>query len=276
MIKCIIHAADIHIHNFVRHEEYGEQLEKFIQMCEEIASHYEKDEVRILLAGDIVNQKNTISNELIIFTSIFLRKLQDIATVVVISGNHDMVVSNTTRTDTLTGIFQTANFENCRFLDMALGYESGCVIDDNVTWALYSIHEDYRKPDIEDSLEQKPDNTVIGLYHGTIIGATLNNGSVMDSGLDTDDFTGCDMVMAGHIHKRQVLKRGDVEIVYPGSLVQQTFGETITQHGFAVWELVDGEWKYNFHDIESDYGLYDMEIESIEDLAENKEKLINY
>ena len=42
---------------------------------------------------------------------------------------------------------------------------------------------------------------------------------------------------AGDIHKRQEIKRGDVKIVYPGSLIQQTFGETVTQHGFAVWDL---------------------------------------
>ena len=175
MVKCIIHAADIHIHNFMRHEEYAAQLEKFIEKCEEIASEYERDEVRILIAGDIVNQKNTISNELIIFTSMFLRKLQEIATVIVISGNHDMVISNTSRTDTLTGIFQTANFEDCKYLDMILDYKSGCVVDDNITWAVYSTHEDYMRPNLEESIENHPDNTVVGLYHGLIVGAKLTS-----------------------------------------------------------------------------------------------------
>ena len=275
MIKCIIHAADIHIRNYSRYEEYAEQLNKFINKCEEIVQGYERDEVRILLAGDIVNQKNTISNELIVFTSLFLRQLQEIATVIVISGNHDMVVSNSSRTDTLTGIFQTANFENCKFLDMELEYRSGCVADENVTWAVYSIHEDYMRPDIESSMENNPGNTVIGLYHGTIIGATLNNGTVMDSGLDGDAFAGCDMVMAGHIHKRQVLKRGDVEIVYPGSLIQQSFGETVSEHGFAVWRHDGEKFNYEFIDLENDYSLYDMEVESLEALYEDKEKLIN-
>lgn len=275
MIKCIIHCADIHIRNFTRMEEYGEQLEKFMEKCEEIASGYEKDEVRILIAGDLFQSKNNISNELIIFSSIFLRKLQEIARVIVISGNHDMVVSNATRTDSLTGLFQTAGFENSQYLDMLLQYHSGCIVDDNVTWALYSIHEEYRKPDMEEMIEQNPNNTVIGLYHGTIVGAELNNGTVMDSGLDGDAFAGCDVVMAGHIHKRQVLNRGNVEIVYPGSLIQQTFGETISEHGFAVWKLEDGELSYEFIDIDNDYGLYDMEVESLEALNKDEEKLIN-
>jgi len=275
MIKCIIHAADIHIRNFMRYDEYSEQLEKFINECEKIASEYERDEVRILIAGDIVNQKNTISNELIVFTSIFLRRLEQIAVVIVIAGNHDMVVSNNTRTDTLTGLFQTANFEDCRYLDMMLGYKSGCVVDDNITWAVYSIHEDYLKPNLETAIEENPDNIVIGLYHGTIVGAVLDNGTVMDSGLDDDAFSGCKAVMAGHIHKRQILSRGEVEIVYPGSLIQQSFGETISQHGFAVWRIENGDLSYEFIDLDNDYSLYDMEIETIEDLKEDKEKLIN-
>jgi DNA repair exonuclease SbcCD nuclease subunit len=80
--------------------------------------------------------------------------------------------------------------------------------------------------------------------------------------------------MAGHIHKRQVLKRGDVKIVYPGSLIQQTFGETVSQHGFAVWNLED--MTYRFEDLDSDYSLYDMEIENFDDLDDDKEKLINF
>lgn len=275
MVKLIIHCADLHIRTYQRLEEYAEVLNLFIEKCNEIVSNYEKNEIRIVIAGDLFHLKNTISNELIIFTSIFLRRLQEIAPVVVIAGNHDMVVSNATRTDTITGIFQTANFENCSYLDMILDYKSGCVIDDNITWAVYSIHEDYVKPDIESSIENNPDNTVIGLYHGTIVGATLDNGTVMDSGLDGDAFSGCKVVMAGHIHKRQILRRGEVEIIYPGSLIQQSFGETISQHGFAVWKLENGDMSYEFVDIESDYSLYDMEVESLEDIHENKEKLIN-
>ena len=276
MIKCIIHAADIHIRNFTRHNEYAEQLDKFIEKCKEIASEYERDEVRILIAGDLVNQKNNISNELIIFTSIFLRRLGEIAPVIVIAGNHDMVVSNTNRKDTLTGLFNTAHFESCNYLDSMLDYRSGCIIDDNITWALYSIHDNYMRPNIEENIEEHPENTVIGLYHGLILGAKMDNGIVMDSGLDCDAFDGCDIVMAGHIHLRQSLRRGNVEVLYPGSLIQQSFGETVSEHGFAVWRLgEDGKFKSVTIDIENDYSLYDMETESIEAINENKERLIN-
>ena len=274
-IKCIIHLADIHIRNFARLDEYSEQLTKVVDKCREVASEYKKEEVRIVICGDLAHSKNTISNELIVFASYFLRQLEEIATVIVIAGNHDLIVENKARTDTLTAIFDTANFENCKFLDAMLDYKSGCAIDNNVVWCLYSIYEDFLRPTtIEEIKESHPDSKFIGLFHGQVVGSTLNNGYVSDSGLDGDAFVGCNCVMAGHLHKRQVLKRGDVEIVYPSSLIQQTYGETVSQHGFAVWNVED--MTYRFIDIESDYGLYDVEIDNIDDIEEDKEKLINF
>lgn len=274
-IKCIIHLCDIHIRNFARLEEYSEQLTKTVEKCKEIASKYNKDEVRIVISGDLVHSKNTISNELIVFASYFLRQLEEIAKVIVIAGNHDLIVENKTRTDTMTALFDTANFDNCIFLDAELDYKSGCAIDNNVVWCLYSIYEDFLRPtNIEELKESHPNNKFIGLFHGQVIGSTLNNGYVSDSGLDSEAFEGCDCVMAGHLHKRQVLKRGNTEIVYPGSLIQQTYGETVSQHGFAVWNVED--MTYEFIDIDSDYGLYDVEINNISDIEEDKERLVNF
>ena len=274
-IKCIIHLADIHIRNFQRLEEYSEQLTKVVDKCKEIASEYDKEEVRILIAGDLVHSKNTISNELMVFASYFLRQLEEIATVIVIAGNHDLIVENQARTDTMTALFDTADFQNCKFLDAMLDYKSGCAIDNNVVWCLYSIYEDFLRPStIEEVKETNPNAKMIGLFHGQVVGSTLNNGYVSDSGLDGEAFEGCDCVMAGHLHKRQVLKRGDTEIVYPGSLIQQTYGETVSQHGFAVWNVED--MSYKFIDIDSDYGLYDVEIDSVNDVDEDKERLINF
>ena len=138
-IKCIIHIADVHIRNFQRLEEYSEQLTKVVEKCEEIASKYDKDEVRIVISGDLVHSKNTISNELMVFASYFLRQLEQIATVIVIAGNHDLIVENQNRTDTMTALFDTADFKNCKFLDAMLEYKSGCAIDNDVVWCLYSI-----------------------------------------------------------------------------------------------------------------------------------------
>ena len=272
MVKIIIQCSDIHIRNFQRLDEYAEQLQKFVEKCKEITKDYEREEVRIVICGDLVHSKNQISNELMVFASFFLRQLEEIATVIVIAGNHDLLVNNTSRTDTLTALFDTADFKDCRFLDAMLGYESGFVEDDNIIWALYSIYSGFNPPNFNDI--EPNGRPIIGLYHGMVIGATLNNGSVVDGGVEGSLFDGCTCVMAGDIHKRQTLKRGDVEIVYPSSLIQQTFGETISQHGFVVWNVEN--MTHEFVDLDTEYGLYDISINSIEDLDEDKEKLINF
>ena len=86
MIKLVIQVADIHIRNAVRHDEYSEQLGKFVAKCEELAKPYSPDEVRILICGDLVHQKNTISNELFTFASSFIRKLEPIGKVLPLMG----------------------------------------------------------------------------------------------------------------------------------------------------------------------------------------------
>lgn len=274
MVKLIIHCADIHIRNILRHEEYAEQLSKFVDKCKELASSYERDEVRIIISGDLVHSKNVISNELITFASIFLRQLEAISKVFVISGNHDLVVNNMSRKDTLTAIYETAAFENVFFIDYELNYNSGFIIDENITWALYSIYKDFAIPNLDDAKEQYPDNTIIGLYHGMIVGSQLDNGDTASSGTDGDIFDGCSMVMAGDIHKRQIIKRKGVEIVYPGSLIQQTFGETVSQHGFCVWNLEHKS--HEFINLENDCSLYKFEILDFDDIDNNKEILVNF
>ena len=273
MVKLVIHSGDIHIKNFQRHEEYAEQLNKFIEKCREIASGYEKEEVRIVITGDLFDNKVTVSNELFVFASLFLRQLQEIATVIIIAGNHDLLTNNKNRMDTLSALFDTAGFDNCKYLDQILDYQSGCIVDDNIVWALYSIFDDFSKPDL-DWVEWEKDTRVIGLYHGMIIGATLNNGFIVQDGFDGDAFDQCSAVMVGHVHKFQELKRNGIDIVYPGSLIQQNFGETVSQHGFVVWNMEDMTHKYV--ELDSDYGLFDISIESINDIDEDKERLVNF
>lgn len=279
MIKKIYQIADVHIPTYEGlNGKYSEQISKLVNSIKDDAenSGLNKDEIRIVICGDLVNSKNMVTNELNVFVSSFIRQLSEISKVYCIAGNHDLVESNTTRTDTLTGIFHTAKFDNAIFLDEELGYESGIINDDNITWALYSFYDSFNRPDIEDAKEEYPDNKVFGLYHGQIVGTKLYNGIVTDSGQNSKIFDGCDYVLAGHIHKRQAIKKGNCEIVYSGSVIQKDYGESITQHGYVIWNLEGDDFKYEFIDLPSEYGLYDITINSIDDIKNDVEKLNNY
>lgn len=274
-IKCIIQVSDVHIRNFMRLDEYIVQLNKFIDKCKIIASEYSKEEVRIVICGDLVHQKNTISNELLIFASNFIRQLEEIGTVVVIAGNHDLVLNNLSRKDTITCLFETAQFDNAYFIDAELNYMSGYLVDNNITWVLYSIYDDYNSPNISNVKKEYPNNICLGLFHGMVKGSMLSNGTINENGINGDIFSDCKYILAGDIHKRQVMDFKGTKLVYPGSLIQQNMGETITQHGFCVWKL-GKEINFNFVDLESEYGMFKFKINNIDDIKNNNEKLLNY
>lgn len=272
MINKIIAISDLHIPSYRRLEEYQEQLIKLIYSVKN--NVLDKDSTRIILLGDIFHNKNFVTNESITITSNLIRELSQIATVYVICGNHDLVLHNQNRMDSLTALFNTAQFDNATFLDKELNYDSGIIEDDNIIWALWSIYNDYSPINIKDI--NTDGKKIIGLIHGTIVGCSLSNGYNSENGIDGNMFNGCNLVLAGDIHKRQILKRSGVEIIYPSSFIQQNFGETISCHGYCIVNIDEkGDISYEFVDIESDYGLYDIQIHSIEDIDNDKEQLIN-
>lgn len=67
--------------------------------------------------------------------------------------------------------------------------------------------------------------------------------------------------------------RRQVPIAYSGSLIQQNYGESVTKHGFLLWDIE--ERAFEEFDIENNYGFYKFKVNSVEDLDNNKEILTN-
>lgn len=275
MIKRIYQLADIHIPTYQKLDMYEKQLANVIKSIEQDVqeNNLQAEEIRIVICGDLVHSKNIITNELNVFASTFIRQLSQIGTVICIAGNHDMIDKSSNRTDTLTAIFQTAQFDNAYFLDMELGYASGISYDENITWALYSYFDEFNCPQLDLAKAEYPDNCIVGLFHGSIIGSKLFNGFSSDVGCDGAIFNGCDCVLAGHIHKPQEIKNNGVPIVYSGSLIQQNFGESVSKHGYYVWDIE--QHTHHFVEMDSDFGYYTFKITSLEDLKEDNEILVN-
>ena len=234
MITKIIACADIHFRNLEGLTELQEVLNNFLEKCREIVSKEESpDNVRIVVGGDIFESKINASNESFLAVGWFFRELNSICKTIVIAGNHDLVLYNLQRVDSISPIFQIGDYQNITFLDAALDYQSGIYEDDNVVWCLYSIFNDYNRPDIEEAKIRYPGKKLIGLVHGDVNGASAFNGRVTENGLDAGVFKGLDFVIAGHIHKRQEIKKNGVRVVYCSSIKQKDFGETVTHHGFV-------------------------------------------
>lgn len=277
MVKVVIACSDIHIRNIRRIDEISEVLDKFIEECRKIVSQYNYGEVRIVIAGDIFHNKIEISNEASTLCGWFLRELENIGNgvkVIVIAGNHDHIMQNNQRLDSITPIFSLSNFKNCIYVDKELEYSSGCFVDENIVWCLYSTFDNFNSPDIIGTRNEYPEKTFIGLFHGDLNGSQTDTGYVTDNGLDASYFKDLDFVIMGHIHKRQCIKKNGVQMVYCGSLYQQDMGETITEHGYVIWNIENKT--YTEHNIDnSDYGFYQFSINDYDDIENNKEELIN-
>lgn len=65
-----------------------------------------------------------------------------------------------------------------------------------------------------------------------------------------------------------------IPIVYPGSFIQQNVGESVSSHGFLLWDVDDLE--YEEYNIDSDYGFYKFKINSVKDIEDNTEEFVNF
>jgi DNA repair exonuclease SbcCD ATPase subunit/DNA repair exonuclease SbcCD nuclease subunit len=222
----IAHLSDTHIRNYKYQKEYREIFEGLYKAIKEENIDY------IIHTGDIAHTKTQISPEFVELASEFLSNLASIAPTYVILGNHDGNLKNSTRQDALTPIIQNLNNPN---LHLFKGYKAVelknnamihalCVFDDKNNWNL--------NPD--------PNFINIALYHGCVRGSETDIGWILDGEVNLETFENFDYGFFGDIHKTNQLLDDHGRFRYPGSTIQQNFGET-NDKGFLVWDIQDKE-----------------------------------
>jgi DNA repair exonuclease SbcCD nuclease subunit len=259
MIKRLVHFSDLHVRLFKDHELYRSILQTAFKEWETLRPD------RIVFTGDLVHSKNQMTPELVEFVAWVLSECAKIAKTIVIIGNHDFLENNNTRLDALTPIIDSLKNDRITYLKNRGVYE-----DENVNWCVYSLMEHNLPPDI-----QKSDKTNIGLFHGPIQGLYTDIGYKFEDGFDVDKFSGCDLVLCGDIHKRQVFDiPGKKKAYMIGSTIQQNFGEKITKHGYGVYDVEQDV--YDFVDLPNPKPFLAFYINSIDNLVDGTEKLTNY
>lgn len=259
MIKRIIHFSDLHIRLFKDHELY----KKIIQTALDEWKSLQPD--RIVFTGDLVHSKNQMTPELIEFVAWILNECAKITKTILIIGNHDFLENNNARLDALTPIIDSLQNPNIVYLK-----NRGVYADKNVNWCVYSLMEHNIPPEID-----KSSNLNIGLFHGPIQGLYTDIGYKFEEGFDSSKFKGCDVVLCGDIHKRQVIDiPGGKKAYMIGSTIQQNFGERITKHGYGVYDTETGQ--YDFVDLPNPKPFLSFYINSFDCLEEGSEKLLNY
>lgn len=225
------HLSDLHIRNFKRHREYRASLALLY------ASLRDKKPDIIIVTGDICHTKSQISPEFVQLSSEYFIELSNIAPLVVIPGNHDAVLSNTDRLDSLTPVIDAINEGPPREHGKIHYYKPSGIYDYNIkdhelSFAVFScLDQDW--PTEKDVNKEK---IIIGLYHGFVKEAELQNGLVIEEAPAIKDFlTVADYLMMGDIHKMQIMD-GTYKAAYCGSYPQQNYGEGLKK-GYLLWDI---------------------------------------
>ena len=244
----IYHISDIHIRPLVRHTEYNEVFENLYLFLEKDISNNNI----IAVTGDIIHEKDLLKPETIIICRNFVKKLSKYGTVIIITGNHDMLENNPDRLDNLTALFD----------DLPVHYivKSGAYLFGNVIFTVSSlVDKKFIKKNQVININKLP---IVCLYHGTINGCLNDFGYIIETKTQhstrfrkISDFDGYDMVLMGDVHKHQYLKP---HIAYSGSLIQQNFGENIKEHGVLIWDILSK--KSNFVPISNIYGFITIKV----------------
>ena len=213
----IYHLSDIHIRLFSRRTEYEQVFQK---TYEYLRTEKHPEKCVVVLTGDILHNKIDLQPECTMMTYEFLRELGSIMTTILIAGNHDALLNNRDRIDSLTSILYD------RLPPHVFYYtKTGVYRHDNLVFVVNSLLDD-QWIKASELVRENASDIFLGLYHGQINGWRNNQGYVSDTGeKQVSDFEGCDYVLLGDIHKHQYMNAAKT-MAYAGSLISQNFGET--------------------------------------------------
>lgn len=254
MIK-IAHFADIHIRNIERHEEYQIIFKKIYDELNNIKPD------RIVIVGDLFESFIEISNEAKIIAGELLNNLAKIAKVIITRGNHDIRKKNTNRVDSVETIIKLINNPNIEYYNKTDFYK-----DNNITWVVYEHTDKNNDPWLN---KVKDVNQIyIGLFHDPIQDSSTDVGKIFNDPKlykDINYFKKNDFLLLGDIHKRQFFRKNK-SAAYPGSTIQQDFGEKVENHGFLIWNIeTSTNFKVDEYNIENEHSFVNLYVNEMTD-----------
>lgn len=245
-VRKIFHLSDLHIRTGDKSQcRFDEYTTVFKNTLTRIECQLTTDSV-IILTGDIFHNKSKVEASGIVLFYGFMSALAKLAPVYIIQGNHDYRQDQTDTPDLISALLYDQTIPNVCYLDNTGQYLAG-----DVGFGLVSVRDTLIPGDTSGQVDELPDfpdpttfpsmiNHKVALFHGTINNCTLQNYMKSPTGYPIKWFAGYDIACLGDVHLQQVhgeWKQGNLKWGYPGSLVQQDFGEPIIDHGFLIWDL---------------------------------------
>ncbi len=261
----IIHIADLHIRtgdpDRARIDEYKVVLDEFLKIVKHLDCVREGTALTVI-AGDVFHNKGRIESAGFKLFSRFVSRLSVLTPVVLICGNHDYRQEDPNIPDMLESMLDPwLDNERVKYLQNTGHYEFN-----NIGFGVVSVKDTLRTGNTSGigTLPSYPSVGMfspnvtrrIALFHGTVKACKLQNGntSATLSAYPLEWFKGYDMLLLGDVHKQQLHKTSDgMPWGYPGSLIQQDFGESIYGHGFLLWDVE--ACTATAHHVPNTYGL---------------------
>jgi len=293
-IRSIYHISDIHIRagdsERSREQEYNAAFENLFELLKTFPSIDDKG--LIVVTGDLFHNKSLIGPPGIEIAVQLLQGLSEIAPTVIIRGNHDYRQDMPDEKDLITAIMKY-NIPNLHYFNESGNYEIenigiGLVAIQNALLANATSGVTKTLPAFPSVSDFSPDITHrVALFHGSITRARLQNGTLYESGegYPLEWFDEYDLVLLGDIHLQQVNRATKTGFdgssignatrlntyktqkgtwAYPGSLIQQDFGESLLGHGLLHWDLEKGQvTEYHIHNT---YGVVKLQVDAEQNL----------
>lgn len=257
-VDYIVHISDIHIRLTKRHEEYRAAFSTLYTEIEKTPKN-----TVIINTGDTFHSKCDLSPEAVQLGGEFLKKCADIRPTIIIAGNHDCLLTNTTRLDSISPIVEALNHSNLFYLKESKLYGFANLLLNNM-----SVFDDptkyIRMKNVMKKIKINFD-AKIALYHGGVLNARTDIGyTITDKTVTNELFDGHDMALLGDIHMAQTLQEYDEStekpiIRFAGSFIQQNHGEALLGHGYSLWNVK--QRSYTHVEIPNDYGHFTIDIE---------------
>jgi len=286
-IRNIIHLSDIHIrtgnNNQSRYNEYMNVFKNLIISLKKIEDIQNGKSI-IIITGDIFHHKSQIESPGIDLFSYLTKELTNLAPVYIIMGNHDYRQDNIDDSDLLSALIKNSNYSNLHYLD-----KTGFYIINNILLGLVAINDVLLSGDTSGMVDNLPNfpnpldidlsqyniSHKIALYHGIIIDENNHFFKDQNKGIESKWFKNYDFAILGDNHTQQVnninnnkedrtfskninkldislsnkINENDAIWGYSGSLIQQNFSETISNHGYLLWDL--DNYKVESYDVEN-------------------------
>jgi len=253
----IVQFADVHIRLNKRHDEYKEVFSRFYEEIKSTPST-----TCVVLGGDVLHSKIDLSPECVQMASDLFTNIANLRPLIIIAGNHDQLLSNKSRLDSLSPIIDALNHSNIYYLKKSGLYGFGNILFNNMSVA--DAPDKYLLGKDIPAVYRNQYEHIIALFHGAVDGAALDTGYLIKNpSIMLPLFDNHHTALLGDIHKMQDMQDYDSDknkpcVRFCGSLVQQNHGESLVGHGYSLWDLSD--YSYIHHEIPNDYGYFTVEV----------------